>query len=110
MLAEELMRIALGEATSGPPSLASLEGARVLARLVSLQRDADYRAVAVTRDDSDYQRVAESWLGGVDVDAALPLPLAAVYALAVDDWSGLRDTINSSKNREIADFRVQISE
>jgi hypothetical protein len=86
MLAEELMRTALAEATGGPPSLALLEGARVLARLVSLQRDADYRAVAITREDSDYQRVAEGWLGGVDVDEALPLPLAAVYALAVDDW------------------------
>jgi len=88
MLAEELMRTVLREPPDAdePPCLASLEGARILARLVALQRDAEYRAIAVTRDDHDFQRVGEAWLRDAEADTTLPLPVAAAYALAVDEW------------------------
>ena len=86
MLAEELMRTVLREPPDEPPCLASLEGARILARLVALQRDAEYRAIAVTRDDHDFQRVGEAWLRAAEADTTLPLAVAAAYALAVDEW------------------------
>jgi len=79
------MRTVLRELPDEPPCLASLEGARILARLVALQRDADYRAIAVTRDDHDFQRIGQAWLRDAEA-ATLPLPIAAAYALAVDEW------------------------
>jgi len=65
-------------------SVASLDAARVLARLASLQRDPDYRAVAVTRGDGD--RSAERHLRAFDLAAARDPALMAAYGLALEAW------------------------
>ena len=85
MLAEELMQESLRTRTESG-TLSTVEGARVLIRLTDLQRDPDYRAVAVTRDDAAYREVAEQWLRAFDAEADAPLAAAAAYALAVSDW------------------------
>jgi hypothetical protein len=100
MLAEELMAQVERRPDGGAPdrkeateatdtagrlaTIASLDAARVLARLARLQRDPDYRGVAVTRGDGD--RLAEQRLRGVDSTAVDDPALLAAYGLALEAW------------------------
>jgi hypothetical protein len=86
MLAEELMHADAVRAAAPPLGVAALGLAAVLARLAVLQRDPDYRAVAVTRDDGQYAQAAERLLRAFDPESDPPLDVAAAYGLAVEEW------------------------
>jgi len=93
MLAEELIQTSR-PALSGPLACATAcAAARVLCRLARLHDDAEYRAAAVIAGGADYRGDAARILSGLtdqlrggDADDAD----AALYAIALDEWSSDR--------------------